>query len=353
MKLPNGYGTVYRLSGNRRNPFVARKTTGWKVDESGRKRQIMSTIGYFPDRNSALQALAEYNGDPYDLSLNSATFAQIFELWKKDEFNDESNPNTVRGYNAAFKHCDMLYGVKMSSITTPQLQKVLDDHCDMSYERVNKIRNLFNKMYKWCIKNEYLKRNKAQGLSIKISPNTDEKNPFTNDEIQIVWEYQRQYPTDKYIKIILILIYCGVRINELLYLKKNDVDIKEQIFIVRKSKTDAGKNRSVPIADKVLPFWLDFINCSTNEYVVLNDRGNRLTYDDFRKHHWNRIMEKLSLNHTIHETRHTCISQLMKKKVDKTIVKKIVGHKSVMDLTERVYTHYENQELVEAINLIP
>ena len=29
MKNPNGYGSVVKLSGNRRNPFAARKTKGW------------------------------------------------------------------------------------------------------------------------------------------------------------------------------------------------------------------------------------------------------------------------------------------------------------------------------------
>ena len=35
MKLPNGFGTVYKLSGNRRNPYVAKKTKGWEIDPGG------------------------------------------------------------------------------------------------------------------------------------------------------------------------------------------------------------------------------------------------------------------------------------------------------------------------------
>lgn len=38
--------------------------------------------------------------------------------------------------------------------------------------------------------------------------------------------------------------------------------------------------------------------------------------------------------------------------VDQTIIKKIVGHSGAMTLTERVYTHLDVQELVQAINLI-
>lgn len=36
MRLPNGFGSVYKLSGNRRKPWVARKTTGWTFDEENR-----------------------------------------------------------------------------------------------------------------------------------------------------------------------------------------------------------------------------------------------------------------------------------------------------------------------------
>lgn len=30
MRLPNGYGSVYKLSGNRRNPYAARITIDWE-----------------------------------------------------------------------------------------------------------------------------------------------------------------------------------------------------------------------------------------------------------------------------------------------------------------------------------
>ena len=32
MKLPNGYGSIYKLSGKRRKPWIVRKTVGWKID---------------------------------------------------------------------------------------------------------------------------------------------------------------------------------------------------------------------------------------------------------------------------------------------------------------------------------
>mgnify|MGYP000643140152 FL=1 len=45
MKLANGVGTVYKLSGNRRNPYIVRKTVGWDIDtETGKRKQQYITI---------------------------------------------------------------------------------------------------------------------------------------------------------------------------------------------------------------------------------------------------------------------------------------------------------------------
>ena len=43
---------------------------------------------------------------------------------------------------------------------------------------------------------------------------------------------------------------------------------------------------------------------------------------------------------------------LAKAGVDQTIIKKIVGHSGAMTLTEKVYTHFDVKELVDAINRI-
>ena len=54
MKLPNNYGSVSKLSGNRRRPYMVRKS----LDGN----QLV--IGYFETKEKALQALADYNRQP-------------------------------------------------------------------------------------------------------------------------------------------------------------------------------------------------------------------------------------------------------------------------------------------------
>lgn len=48
MKLPNGYGSVTKLSGNRRKPYLARVTLGWVInEETGKAVQNRVPIGTF------------------------------------------------------------------------------------------------------------------------------------------------------------------------------------------------------------------------------------------------------------------------------------------------------------------
>ena len=56
MKLPNGYGSVVKLSGKRRNPYLVRKTNGWHFDkEKDKQVQDFIIIGYAPTRADGLQ----------------------------------------------------------------------------------------------------------------------------------------------------------------------------------------------------------------------------------------------------------------------------------------------------------
>lgn len=342
MRLPNGYGSVYKLSGKRRKPWIARKTQGY--DDDG--KQIYIIVGYYATRQLALQALADYNDNPYDIEMSKATFSDMYERWYKDEFNEETNRSTRRNYEAAYNRCELLYNMKMSDIRPHHLQKVLDD-CKLSYESVKRIHILFNKIYRWCMVHDCIKKNYAADLKINTKYDPTPKHAFSTEEIELLWKNTN----NDCVKLILMLIYSGVRVSEFLNLKKEDLHIDEQYFYVRASKTNSGI-RIVPIADKVMSFWRYFLEKSVCDNVICTEDGERLTYDNFRKHYFNQVMLDLNMNHTIHETRHTCISQLTMKGANPTIIKKIVGHKSIMSLTEKVYTHIEVRELIKTINLI-
>ena len=148
-----------------------------------------------------------------------------------------------------------------------------------------------------------------------------------------------------------MLIYTGVRISELLDLKKENVHLDKQYFDVLISKTENGI-RKVPIADKVLPFFEAWYHDTDSEYLLHTEDGNHFKYRNYYDSYFLPLMENLGLTQTPHCCRHTCISMLAEARVEQTIIKKIVGHSGAMTLTEKVYTHLDIEELVNAINKI-
>ena len=73
MRNSNGFGSVYRLSGSRRNPWAARVTVSWKmIPEKKQSYPVYKFVGYFPTRADALKALVDYHADPDYLEIGRA-----------------------------------------------------------------------------------------------------------------------------------------------------------------------------------------------------------------------------------------------------------------------------------------
>lgn len=350
MRLPNGYGSVIKLSGNRRNPYLVRKTAGWQYDkEKDKQVQKYIIIGYAPTRAEGLQMLAEYNKNPFDIESAKITFQEVFDKWSASKFQSISRSN-INGYNASYKLCGTLYNKVFKEIRLADLQFVVDN-CGKNYPTLRKLKVLFGQMYDYAMKNDICSKDYSEYVDISKfkskNPNKMDRNKFSKEDIERLW----QQKDDKYYQIVLMLIYTGVRISELLDLKKENVHLDKQYFDVLISKTENGI-RKVPIADKVLPFFEAWYHDTDSEYLLHTEDGNHFKYRNYYDSYFLPLMENLGLTQTPHCCRHTCISMLAEAKVEQTIIKKIVGHSGAMTLTEKVYTHLDIEELVNAINKI-
>lgn len=350
MRLPNGYGSVVKLSGKRRNPYVVRKTAGWRYNkEKDKQVQEYIIIGYAPTKAEGLQMLAEYNKNPFDVSSAKTTFQEVFEKWSKSKFPTISDSN-VKGYNASYKLCGTIYNKVFKEIKLADLQYVIDT-CNKNYPTLRKLKVLFGQLYEYALKNDVCNKNYAEFVDIvkykDRNPNKRDKNKFDRYELERIWEQQE----DKYYQIVLMLIYSGVRISEMLDLLKSDVHLEEQFFDVIDSKTENGI-RKVPIADKVLPFFKAWYNDTDSKYLLHTESGEHFKYRNYYDSYFVPLMENLGFDKTTHCCRHTCISMLAEANVSQTIIKKIVGHSGAMTLTEKVYTHLDVKELINAINKI-
>lgn len=348
MRLPNGYGSVYKMKDtSRRKPWRARVTIGWEKDKENLKsNQLFKDLGCFASRQEALKALADFHENPYDIS-SKITFSELYEKWSAEKFDTVSHSNAT-AYKASYAVCSTLYDMQFVQIRKSHLQGVVDT-CGKNYPTLRKLKVLFNQLYRYAMENDICDKDYSQYVDIaKYKERKEEKHkPFTDIEIQKLWDNTER---NEYISTILMLLYSGVRVSELLDLRKKNVHLDENYFDVIESKTEAGI-RKVPIAAKTKPFFEKWMQ-NNSEYILSNANGEKFIYSTYMRYYWNALMKELELDHLPHDTRHTTVSLLAKAEVNQTIIKRIVGHSGAMNLTEKVYTHFDVQQLVDAINLI-
>lgn len=328
MKLPSGYGTITKLSGKRRRPYWVRLACTYSSD-GGRLTENRPTLGYYATRKEALEALHNYHNFPYDVT-DKSTFADIFDKWITEKAKTVST-NTIYSYKAAFNACKPIHDTPLNDLKLADYQAILDSAANSSKSTVNNIKIVITGISAYGIQHELIQKDMTQYLTMQYTHKQGIHTPFTASEIQALWN---DTIDTKERKITLILLYTGFRVNELLSMPAECVDLTAHT-LRGGSKTEAGKNRIVPIHPQILPLVKSF----NGDYPF------KVNYNYYRE--WLHD----TTGHTPHDTRHTFITELQNKGADKICIQRLVGHASA-DITDAVYTHKDLEQLRKTVELI-
>lgn len=331
MKLPNGYGTVTKLSGKRRKPFCVKITCGYTDDG----KQIRKIIDYAETRAKGIQILAEYHTSPYDIDLRKTTFKLLYEQWLPWKTSTGISKKSITRYTNAYKYYKTIWNLPFIEITIMQIQKIIDN-CEYGYATKSDIKTLFCQLYEFAKSIGLPVKNlstKVINLGKKVK--SDAHRPFTEDEIKKLWEHIEL----EYVDIILLNIYTGMRPAELI--NPSELHIDDQ-YLVAGVKTEAGIDRIIPLHDKILKIAKN---------IYLNNK-KEISYQQYNKA-FKRVMNALNLSseHTPYDCRHTFATRMDNVGANKLCIKIIMGH-AIQDITDNVYTHKSLKELLEAVNLL-
>lgn len=341
MKKANGNGSVSKLSGIRRKPYIARVTLGW--DEST-GRQIRKTIGTYVTQKEAQKALIDYLDNPYDLDLANILFKDVYEKWSKLKYSKVSH-SAILGYQSAYNNVEKLHNMKIKDIKARHLQEAIDN-CSKGQATKKKIKFLFGQMFAYAMQNDIITKDYSEFVDIGKSSEESKREPFSNKEIELLWKHIDDI---EFIDTILIMIYSGFRIGELLELEIKNIDLVN-MTMTGGLKTEAGKNRLVPIHPKIFPLIEKRYN-KDNQYLIINFKGKKMKYDNYYKEKFIPIMEQLNMKHRPHDCRHTFATLLSNANANATAIKKMIGHESYAT-TEKIYTHKDIEELRKNVELI-
>jgi len=332
LRLPNGYGSVYKLKGNRRRPWAVAVTVGL-ID--GRYKRKM--LGYYTTQKDALDALSEYNRSPYDLDAAAITLAGMFDKWR--QYREKREKPVAVIYTSAFKHCASFHNKRFLDIGAVHIQEMIDNA--PSPVIAQRIKQIFNMIYKYAMLTGICQVSQTGAIELPKMPKSHKHKPFTEEEIAELWRNLN----DATARLVLVMIYTGLRPSELVFMESRNVHIDER-YMTGGMKTEAGRNRTIPIAEKILPIVREWYERG-EEYLAPVYPRNKNTM----RHLFDRSAIPCIKAHLPHDGRHTCETLLDNARVAKRTIQLIMGHAG-RDVDESVYTHKTKGQLIEAINLI-
>ena len=334
MKLPNGFGSIVKLSGNRRKPYAVRRHGKY--------------LAYFATHDEALIYLADVNKQP-DIIGSELTFAEIYRL-EMAEHAAKISPKTVNGYKSAYQHCKALWPMKIKDIKVSDLQAIIAG-CGTGQPTQKKVRQIMHNVYRYAVKYQLISASADLSGYVDIDKlkRKYKKVPFNTRQLNRVKQIADSHDVlAPWAKCIVMMCYCGTRPSEFLAILKADVKLKSRYFIVRDSKTEAGRNRMVPISRKVIGYYEWWLSQDGRTLVAVD--GKQVSYSKFLKLFY-RVCEAARCKHKPHECRHTCATWLDDKGANKLSIKRILGH-ATTDITDGVYTHKSLAQLKKAIDLL-
>ena len=325
LKRANGMGTVYKLQGRRKRPWVAAKN---KV-----------VIGYYERKTDALEALERLSGKDLTERYNM-TFAEVFIAWSSEHYKDLTKSG-IDSYNRANDIFADLHGRKFRDLRTADFQAVIDRHMHKTHSTVSKYKQLITQMSQWAIREEVCTTN--FGKFIKLPDRVKrEKDVFTPEEIS-----KLEADGTESARIVLMLLATGMRIGELFSLPLKNY---HETYVVGGSKTEAGRDRVIPIRPEGRPHFAYFAAQATGPLLLSGYVGEK-RLENYRKRNYYPLLDRLGIQrHTPHATRHTYTSRAVKEGMSPEILQKILGHADY-STTANVYTHIDPETLVNAVEI--
>ncbi|MDP2175754.1 MAG: tyrosine-type recombinase/integrase [Bacteroidota bacterium] len=267
--------------------------------------------------------------------------------------------NTSTAYVSDIKQC-LNYLEKESevyqidSINHHLIKSWLAQLMSHSYDAksVNRKISALKVYFKYLLKHQLVKINPMLKV---VSPKTSKKLPiFVNEtSINSIFETSKSDSSDIFEEqlandILLTLYTTGIRLSELIELKKHNVDFNN---LTIKVLGKGNKERIIPITIELAEVFKKYYHESINSNHLFTNSKQKPLYPKFVYRSVNKL---LSLHTTLkkkspHVLRHSIATHLLNNGSDLNAIKEILGHSNLA--ATQIYTHNSIERLKKIYNL--
>ncbi len=290
----------------------------------------------------------------------ACTFRQYAENWLSLYKQDTVRHTTYSEYASLMqKHLLPEFGtLDVSTITTDMIQKMLNDRRDYSRKTLHELLMVLGMILDGAVEDGLLARNPAKSKRLRNpSVKKNERQALTEAQVGAIISNIPTLPQARDRRYLALLIYTGMRREEVLGLRWTDIDTENRILHVQRAITFKGnrpvlgetktKNgrRIIPIHPDLLQ-WLT--RDGTNEEYVLADDITQTTV----KRMWQRIAREIDVfGATPHCFRHTFTTVCRRSGMDEKTMQVIGGWSDIATM-RNVYTHVQQEDIRRAGEII-
>ncbi len=241
------------------------------------------------------------------------------------------------------------------------LLKKIDDH--YSTNTLKGIVSVLKQALRLAITLEFVDKEYCSNLKM---PSSEEKeiSVFTKKEQQVIESFCLNHKKRNYIGIVICL-YTGIRLGELLALTWDDIDFNSNLLTINKTSYSAkvdGKtqiivdkpktkksNRVIPLPNQLVKL-LKIIKKESNSKYVITTRNSRMVGNRSYQRTFKFILKKVNVPYrNFHSLRHTFATNAIELGMDVKTLAEILGHTNAM-ITLNRYSHSLLNYKIEMMN---
>lgn len=262
------------------------------------------------------------------------------QFLSEKRFLNNASQNTIAFYEQSFRAFNLQEPINKSQLNE-RLASLRENGksaaCCNAY-----IRGI-NSFLSWMVENGH----SGEPLRLK-SLKTERRvmKTLTDSQVRAIVMFKPQTFYERRLHTMLCLVIdTGIRINEALTLKRNDVDFENLLATVMGK---GNKERVVPISIECRKVLFRFLQCHKAELVFSTRQGQRLSYDNTRRD-FQRLMQRLDIagfDGSFHALRRFFACSYVRNGGNVFYLQKMLGHTTLT--MSRKYVEVETKDLQDS-----
>lgn len=286
--------------------------------------------------------------------MASPSLQELFnEYISECRFSRGLRPETIKGYDAVFKHFSTMMPevVSVELLTIEKLNEFFKriktrerivgrdtKKVGLTDSTIKTYGNKLNAFFVWLLKRKLLKENPLDSIKLR-NPEYNDQRALKQDEVHklistIALNSEIPLILKRDMAMIYILLFCGLRAGEFISLQGRDLDMDKGILTVRAETSKSKRSRNIPMHPTLFFALQEYIQernkrgYKTEHLIVSSTEDKGLTRHGLK--HWVKRLIKLSgVRFHLHRFRHTFACNLAKNNTGILKIRDLLGHKDI------------------------